>query len=450
MNFEIIEKDLKIRTLQDIGMDPLSYVLERDLIPADGLWLEFGVFSGSSINRIAAVAPNDKLVYGFDSFEGLPEEWDRGRQGWWSQKGSFSREGKLPAVKPNVRLIKGWFDNTLVPFLAETPGDISFLHIDCDLYSSTKTVLDAVGPRLADRCVIVFDEIFNYPGWEKHEALAFLEFLEADSRDWEFSWIGINGSYNRDDPGNTASTQSAALVLRNKALSLPHDLYFGSFYTENYAAPNSFMVESYRNYNEDSAYLSQVDNRLLGENEYTTEGVRAFQKGNTIKWRLLIEEVERHLNSGVVIVFTDSDCEFTGPIDEVVKTFYRANVDIAFQGQMEGVAEVHWEAARARWKADINIGFIICHPTPKLLTFLYSILMECDDNRRNQSADNPSQEPKTTGWDQMVINEVLHKTPDAISWALLPLELVGKRGSIFAHHLAAQKKDFIKKVNESG
>ena len=40
----------------------------------DGLFLEFGVYKGTSINFISSLIP-DKKIYGFDSFGGLPEEW---------------------------------------------------------------------------------------------------------------------------------------------------------------------------------------------------------------------------------------------------------------------------------------------------------------------------------------------------------------------------------------
>ena len=76
----------------------------------DTLWLEFGVASGNTINYISKFTNN--TVYGFDSFEGLPEKWRDG-----IEKGFFSRNGILPQVNSNVKLIKGWFNETLVDFI---------------------------------------------------------------------------------------------------------------------------------------------------------------------------------------------------------------------------------------------------------------------------------------------------------------------------------------------
>lgn len=143
--------------------------------------LEFGVFSGKSINIIAKAAGENTIVYGFDSFEGLPEDW-RSNFG----KGRFAVEN-LPQVEKNVVLVKGWFDETLPSFKAEalTGQKINFLHIDCDLYSSTKTIFDELSDVIADDAVIVFDEFFNYPGWEQHEIKAFHEFIDASGRTYE-------------------------------------------------------------------------------------------------------------------------------------------------------------------------------------------------------------------------------------------------------------------------
>jgi len=146
--------------------------------PDQGLVCEFGVYSGSTINFIASRTRNP--VYGFDSFEGLPEDWQPG-----VGKGTF-RMNSLPRVRKNVTLIKGWFNETFPPFAREHQGSCSFLHIDCDLYSSTKTVFEVFGERIVKGTVIVFDEFFNYPGWKKGEFLAFQEFIRTNNVQFEY------------------------------------------------------------------------------------------------------------------------------------------------------------------------------------------------------------------------------------------------------------------------
>ena len=147
---------------------------------ATGLLCEFGVFRGTTINFIAALTA--QTVYGFDSFEGLPETW---RPNF--EKGRFATS-KLPKVRPNVKLIKGWFHDSLPPFLAEHPEHAAFLHIDCDLYSSTKTVFQLFRDRIRPGTVIVFDELFNYPGWQQGELKAFNEFISDTGL--KYSWLG--------------------------------------------------------------------------------------------------------------------------------------------------------------------------------------------------------------------------------------------------------------------
>jgi hypothetical protein len=140
--------------------------------PPDGLMIECGVADGASLRHTAR--DSVRRFHGFDSFEGLPEAW----AGTFEQKGKFGRGGTLPEVPSNVALHKGWFDQTLPAFLAAHPDDgIAFLHVDCDIYSSTVTVLRLLAPRLRPGAILVFDEYFNYPSWQRHEWRAFQEFI---------------------------------------------------------------------------------------------------------------------------------------------------------------------------------------------------------------------------------------------------------------------------------
>lgn len=145
----------------------------------DGLILEFGVFSGKTINYLAEKLPNHQ-IYGFDSFEGLPEFW---RDGF--SKGHFA-VAELPKVEANVQLIKGWFDQTLPDFKAKNNRKLAYLHVDCDLYSSTQTIFNILKDNIVEGTVIVFDEYFNYPGWMEGEFKAFQEFLEETGKEYKY------------------------------------------------------------------------------------------------------------------------------------------------------------------------------------------------------------------------------------------------------------------------
>jgi predicted O-methyltransferase YrrM len=155
-----------------------------------GLILEFGVAKGTTVTHIATLCP-EECVYGFDSFQGLPEHWSGNRFSYRN----FSQKGVLPQVPENVELVPGWFNETLPGFLAAHPGPVGFLHVDCDIYSSTAYVLDALKDRLQPGCVIVFDEFFNYPGFRQHEYRAFREFVETTGRRYQFiSFAGQQSS----------------------------------------------------------------------------------------------------------------------------------------------------------------------------------------------------------------------------------------------------------------
>lgn len=140
-------------------------------------WLEFGVAGGATLRQLAIVAPT---IVGFDSWEGLPEDWCDEKGNLQDEKGKFRCDppSNLP---PNVRLEKGLFQDTLPTFIrcwANTKNEpFGVVHIDCDLYSSTKFVLDHIGPYL-DKTVIAFDEIGPFPAGDYHEGRAWREFLK--------------------------------------------------------------------------------------------------------------------------------------------------------------------------------------------------------------------------------------------------------------------------------
>lgn len=147
----------------------------------DGLHLEFGVFKGHSINHFAARLP-DRDFHGFDSFEGLAEDW----KGYHLPKGTFDLGGKLPDVHDNVTLHKGWFDKTLPDFLKKNKQEVSLCHVDCDTYESSLYVLETLSHRLVPGSVIVFDEYYGYPNWENGEYRAWQEVCAQSKIKYEY------------------------------------------------------------------------------------------------------------------------------------------------------------------------------------------------------------------------------------------------------------------------
>jgi predicted O-methyltransferase YrrM len=179
----------RLRASQAFDDEPSDLARARHLrtatthIQIPGLWLEFGVSIGTSTATLAeCAAAVDSRLYGFDSFEGLPEEWVVSDDETWS-KGAFT--GRPSEVPDNVELVAGLFQDTLPGFLETHPGQVAFAHIDCDLYSSTNCVFSAIRDRLAVGTVLVFDEIFNYDRYYEHEMRALIELGETGVR-WRY------------------------------------------------------------------------------------------------------------------------------------------------------------------------------------------------------------------------------------------------------------------------
>lgn len=189
----------------------LEYAMS--LCEVDGLNLEFGVFEGWTINTCAEIRP-DQHFWGFDSFEGLPEEWvvvdpTHPKSKPWKKmdKGHFALDS-LPEVRDNVSLVKGFFDESLVPWMRENiteDSQVSWLHLDADLYSSTIYVLEKLNDYIVPGTIIRFDELVDwrlegfpctphkrpkpkYSNWRNGEWLAMNEWLENFDRKIEPLW----------------------------------------------------------------------------------------------------------------------------------------------------------------------------------------------------------------------------------------------------------------------
>ena len=149
---------------------------------SNGLVLEFGVRFATSIRQIAKMV--NQPVHGFDSFEGLPEVWHH------EPKGSYTTKGVVPIVPDNVSLQVGWFEDTLPKFLEANAGPVRLINIDCDIYSSTVTILENLASRMVVGSVIVFDEYIGNERWRDDEYKAFQEAVEK--YDWEYEYIAFS------------------------------------------------------------------------------------------------------------------------------------------------------------------------------------------------------------------------------------------------------------------
>lgn len=179
----------------DVRIRELEYL--APYLPKWGLNVELGVYNGVTISCLATARP-DLTFHGFDSFEGLPEDWDMGQKN--VKASAFDRKGELPDVPDNVKLYKGWFNETLAPFLDSTSDPISYLHVDCDIYSSTDYSLNLLNGRILPGTIIRFDELccwrsvfkeaspkgksnrVMYTTWKEHEWKSLNEWLEKYDR----------------------------------------------------------------------------------------------------------------------------------------------------------------------------------------------------------------------------------------------------------------------------
>ena len=157
---------------------------ERMVHARQPLYLEFGVWKGDSIRWWLehVTSPSARFI-GFDSFEGLPEDW-----GLTFRKGTFATT--VPEIPdPRLEWCVGWFEDTLPSF--ELPKhDFLFITIDADLYSSARTIFQCLGGSLTPGTLIYFDEFpegefLAMREWERSSGRTFRPLAtDATSRAW--------------------------------------------------------------------------------------------------------------------------------------------------------------------------------------------------------------------------------------------------------------------------
>lgn len=162
----------------------------KQIDPNKKLILEFGVHSGTTIKKIRDTLDPSYEIWGFDTFTGLPEDW----VGTTLKKGCFDMGGKFPQIQitnGEIKLFKGLFSDTLPPLIDAgelQTRQIGLIHVDCDLYSSTKDIFNYIGEFIQVGTIIVFDEWhYNYDiNCNDHEQKAFKEWINDNSRGYEF------------------------------------------------------------------------------------------------------------------------------------------------------------------------------------------------------------------------------------------------------------------------
>lgn len=169
-------------------LQSLVYYANMALESSYGALVECGVFKGKSINALAKAFPSE-TVYGYDSFEGLPEDWERS-EGNTYKKGHFNLRGNLPKVHDNVVLIPGFFKDSLSHYKEKVDKRIALLHVDCDLYSSSYEVLSILNDYITPGTILALDEFRpvsthakkTYKNWEEHQYKAVEDWRKAFGR----------------------------------------------------------------------------------------------------------------------------------------------------------------------------------------------------------------------------------------------------------------------------
>jgi len=181
------QKKFKSSLLFDNKSKIREYAIKTSLINDNDheyYYLEFGVFEGNTANYFSKFV---NRLYCFDSFEGLSEDW----AGTSDSKNTFNLNKKVPDLNSNIEPVVGWVEDTLDDFLKKHNPKINFVHMDMDTYSPTKFTLNKIKPYLVKNAIILFDQLYNYNGWENGEYKALTEiFKESEFEYKSFNLLG--------------------------------------------------------------------------------------------------------------------------------------------------------------------------------------------------------------------------------------------------------------------
>ena len=136
---------------------------------------EYGVWRGQSFKYLIKTF---KKGYGFDTFQGLPEDWHN------QKAGTYSSDGNIPKVDGG-EFIQGKFEDTLPEFFSVQRPVASVINFDADLYSSTICALNYSKSVIDGNTILIFDEFIINEYWEEDEYKALEEFCSENNFSYE-------------------------------------------------------------------------------------------------------------------------------------------------------------------------------------------------------------------------------------------------------------------------
>lgn len=175
-----------------------------------GACVECGVWNGGSAAIVAELTKQnaERELWLFDSWEGLPEptQYDLSPKGELGEKGtSFGYQEKVEELifqkmglaRAKIHLMKGWFQETIPPRIAEI-GPIALVHLDCDWYESVRFCLNQLYDRVVPGGFVVIDDYGYWQGCKK----AVDEFFEARKLQMPLHRVDDIGVYFRKNAYN--------------------------------------------------------------------------------------------------------------------------------------------------------------------------------------------------------------------------------------------------------
>ncbi len=146
------------KSLMDKRRAWILYNLAKRCTFLEGNFAELGVYKGAGSRILYEASGKTKNIFAFDTFEGLPQT-DSKKDPFWKKgdlKETSYEEVKLFLHEDSFKLIKGYFPESTHSIPDGTK--YSFVHIDADIYKSTKDACEYFYPKMVQDGIILFDD----------------------------------------------------------------------------------------------------------------------------------------------------------------------------------------------------------------------------------------------------------------------------------------------------
>jgi len=285
MNYTIFLKNIK--SIPNIQFDPLKYVLSKNIIDQNQLWLNFSINIGIYENIISNFTKNNITTFSI-------YEKDR-------YLNSF--------INNNVNIYIGHLSKNIYNFILNNESSfISFIHIDFNNYHYTKNMFEKLYKKINNNCIIVINKFINFTNYLLNDLHAFYEFTQKYNINFEY--IGINGVFCTDLVNTNTNDTIVAIKIKNNPYLSKINI------TNNFENEDIYISFDWTNYIHNNKDLIRINTKQDAWNHFIYYG-KNEKREHFIKTDCFIKPFLFDISNNVNYDDSDDEIHFVDDVDDV-------------------------------------------------------------------------------------------------------------------------------------